>query len=65
MLTPTSTPPTHITPEEHVALTSSTPADFQSIPPVLRWSSENVAVEVGGEGWYEGKIQGKLWVTEE
>lgn len=65
MLTPATTAPHHITVEEHSALTSSTPADFSSIPPVLRWSSENVAVEVGGEGWYEGKVNGQLWVTEE
>lgn len=39
-LTPISQPPHAISPEEHDALTSSTPANFDDIPPVLRWEDE-------------------------
>lgn len=39
-LTPIAQPPHAISQEEHDALTSSTPANFDDIPPVLRWQGE-------------------------
>ncbi len=39
-LTPISQPPHSISPAEHDQLTSSTPASFDDIPPVLRWEGD-------------------------
>ncbi|KLT41874.1 hypothetical protein CC85DRAFT_286116 [Cutaneotrichosporon oleaginosum] len=39
-LTPISQPPHSISAEEHDQLTSSTPASFDDIPPVLRWEGD-------------------------
>lgn len=39
-LTPITQPPHAITQDEHDTLTSSTPASFDDIPPVLRWEGE-------------------------
>lgn len=65
----TSTPPTTVTREEHTTLTSSTPQSFDDIPPVLRFE-DNVEITLSqGEGSssvsIEGRVNGKLWVTEQ
>lgn len=39
-LTPIAQPPHSISPAEHEQLTSSTPASFDDIPPVLRWEGD-------------------------
>jgi nucleotide-sensitive chloride channel 1A len=63
--------PHFITPEEHAALTSSTPASFTDIPPVLRHVEEHVEVELDpampeiGASSAAERLTGKLWVTEE
>ncbi|TYJ54961.1 hypothetical protein B9479_004373 [Cryptococcus floricola] len=71
MLTQTSAPPQSISPEQHAQLTSSTPASFTDIPPVLRWE-DDAEVELsslsgGWEAWgSQGtKAGGRLYVTEE
>ena len=67
MLTPLTSPPNFITPEDYDQLTSSTPAEFDRNPPILRFHDEQVEVSMspvdGFEGW-NGKVAGKIWVTE-
>jgi nucleotide-sensitive chloride channel 1A len=66
MLAQLSSPPTYVSQEEHDALTSSTPESFTDIPPILRFLDEEVEVVLSpATGWWEGKVKGKLWVTEE
>ncbi|EIW72654.1 hypothetical protein TREMEDRAFT_25761 [Tremella mesenterica DSM 1558] len=68
MLSPATTPPTYISPEDHAALTSSTPGSFVDIPPILRWADEvEISMEPQDGGWegWDRKVKGKLWVTEE
>jgi len=65
----TSTPPTTVSRDEHASLTSSTPQSFDDIPPILRFE-DNVEITLSqGEGSssvsIEGRIGGKLWVTEQ
>nr|VWO96075.1 N/A [Ganoderma boninense] len=38
--------PTHISPDEHRAISASTPASFADIPPVLRHKQQNVSVSL-------------------
>ncbi|WVO17846.1 hypothetical protein L204_105544 [Cryptococcus depauperatus] len=68
MITVITAPPAFISPEEHAQVTSSTPASFTDIPPVLRWSDEveiHLSSVAGGwESWNAGKARGKLYVTE-
>ncbi|OCF38588.1 chloride channel, nucleotide-sensitive, 1A [Kwoniella heveanensis CBS 569] len=67
MLTPTTTPPHTITPEEHSTITSSTPTSFVDIPPVLRWLDQvEVYMSPVSGGWeaWTGRIGGRLYVTE-
>jgi hypothetical protein len=63
MLTKIDQPPAHISEDEHTQLTASTPASFADIPPVLRWGDVG-EVEVGGEGWWDGRVAGRIYVTE-
>ena len=60
--------PVFSSPEENDRLTSSTPANFADIPPVLRFEDADAEVSLtpstGLDGWTDGKVQGKLWVTE-
>lgn len=63
MLTKIDQAPAHISEDEHAQLTASTPASFADIPPVLRWGDVG-DVEVGGEGWWDGKVAGRIYVTE-
>jgi nucleotide-sensitive chloride channel 1A len=66
MISPLNSPPPFITAGEHATLTSSTPSSFADIPPVLRWTDDDVHVSMSPhDGWWEGKQGGKLWVTEE
>ncbi|KAL7423826.1 hypothetical protein Q5752_001410 [Cryptotrichosporon argae] len=58
MLHPLAAPPAFISIDEHERLTSSTPASFSDIPPVLRWT-DAVRVTVDGAA-----AEGTLWVTE-
>lgn len=65
----TTNPPTTVSREEHSNLTSSTPQSFGDIPPILRFE-DNVEITLSqGEGSssvsIEGRIGGKLWVTEQ
>jgi len=65
----TTNPPTTVSREEHTTLTSSTPQSFGDIPPILRFE-DNVEITLSqGEGSssvsIEGRIRGKLWVTEQ
>ena len=65
----TTNPPTTVTREEHTTLTSSTPQSFGDIPPILRFE-DNVEITLSqGEGSssvsMDGRIRGKLWVTEQ
>jgi nucleotide-sensitive chloride channel 1A len=64
MLKQISEDPPFVSEEEHARITACTPANFADIPPILRWGDE-AEVEVGGEGWWDTKMSGKLWVTEE
>lgn len=76
MLTPITSPPPSISPAAHDELTSSTPASFADIPPVLRWEDDaEVVVESGSWTWGEGaasangsgapaRVAGRLYVTE-
>ncbi|ORX34301.1 regulator of volume decrease after cellular swelling-domain-containing protein [Kockovaella imperatae] len=66
MFTPTSDVPPFVTPEAHDALTSSTPASFNDIPPTLRFQDDAVEVTMEpSRGWdWSGRIKGKIWVTE-
>lgn len=60
-----TTPPPHISREEHATLTSSTPQSFGDIPPVLRFHDEvEVILTPGQVVNLEGRIRGSLWVTE-
>ncbi|KAG6880977.1 hypothetical protein C0993_003439, partial [Termitomyces sp. T159_Od127] len=43
-ITPISSLPTYVTPEQHANLVSSTPSSFADIPPVLKHSQPNVRV---------------------
>jgi nucleotide-sensitive chloride channel 1A len=65
----TSTPPTTVSREEHASLTSSTPQSFDDIPPILRFEDSVEITLSQGEGSspvsIEGRIWGKLWVTEQ
>lgn len=56
-----------ISPQDHAALTSSTPASFASIPPILRHQQDNVTLAFSPiwEGYPEDGVQGTLYVTEE
>lgn len=67
MLTPLNSAPNLITPEDYEQLTSSTPDRFDQNPPILRFHDEQVEVSMapvdGFEGW-NGKVAGKIWVTE-
>jgi hypothetical protein len=56
---------TSVSPEEHAALTSSTPASFASIPTVLRRQQQNARVVFSPEweGYGEG-VSGSLYITE-
>lgn len=52
MLEATSTVPRHISPESHAEMTSSTPADFGDIPPILRWEDDaSVELASPSETW--------------
>jgi len=60
-------PPTTVSREEHTSLTSSTPQSFGDIPPILRFEDQveiTLSPSEGSSINYEGRIQGKLWVTE-
>jgi hypothetical protein len=67
MLTPITSTPNFITPEDYDQLTSSTPERFDQNPPILRFHDEQVEISMapvdGFEGW-NGKTAGKIWVTE-
>ena len=65
MLSPLSSPPAQITQEQHDIATSSTPETFDRNPPILRFEDDvEITLEpVDGFG-YQGKVGGKLWVTE-
>jgi hypothetical protein len=68
MLSPLTSPPPCISPAEHVALTSATPSSFTDIPPVVRWSDEDVMISLASDsphwsGW-PARASGTLWVTE-
>lgn len=69
MLTPITAPPVSITLERHAELTSSTPASFSDIPPVLRWENDatvELATPGAPQGWASGvAVPGRLYVTEE
>lgn len=66
MLSELTAAPRHISPEEHAALTSSTPASFDDIPPVLRWTSGQVEVVLEpAQPFWHGRKSGTLWVTDE
>jgi hypothetical protein len=65
----TTNPPTTVSREEHTTLTSSTPQSFGDIPPILRFE-DNVEITLSqGEGSspvsIDGRVRGKLWVTEQ
>jgi nucleotide-sensitive chloride channel 1A len=63
----TSTPPTTVSREEHTSITSSTPQSFGDIPPILRFEDQveiTLSASEGSSINYQGRIQGKLWVTE-
>jgi nucleotide-sensitive chloride channel 1A len=64
----TTTPPNTVSREEHTSLTSSTPQSFGDIPPVLRFEDNVEITLTPSEGSssvsYEGRITGRLWVTE-
>jgi len=59
-----SVKPKFISVEEHAALTTTTPASWSDIPPILRFSEEAVKIEF--DPAYQGKVEykGDLWVTE-
>jgi hypothetical protein len=56
--------PKFISVEEHAALTTTTPASWSDIPPILRFSEQGVKIEF--DPAYQGKAEykGDLWVTE-
>ncbi|CED84175.1 Chloride ion current inducer protein [Phaffia rhodozyma] len=66
MLSKISSPPRFISPEDHSALTSSTPESFASIPPIIRHKQENVTVNFSPE-WegYGSRTTGTIYITEE
>ncbi|BEJ15717.1 hypothetical protein CspHIS471_0503220 [Cutaneotrichosporon sp. HIS471] len=79
-LTPISQPPHAISQAEHDQLTSSTPASFDDIPPVLRWEGDaEVSLAVPswtawdtangdtGEGAHgvSHRVPGRMYVTEQ
>jgi len=59
-----SVKPKFISVEEHAALTTTTPASWSDIPPILRFSEEGVKIEF--DPAYQGKAEykGDFWVTE-
>jgi len=65
----TTTPPTTVSREEHTSLTSSTPQSFGDIPPILKFEDDVEITLSQGEGSspvaIEGRIGGRLWVTEQ
>ena len=66
MFTPTTEVPHYISPDGHDDLTSSTPSSFQDIPPILRFQDDAVEVIIVPTiGWAgDGKVKGRIWVTE-
>ena len=67
IITPISTKPNYISQEEHREAISTTPNSFSDIPPVLRYSEDNVKVvlEPPLEGFSEEDSQsGTLYIIE-
>ena len=67
LITAISTKPTFVTPEEHRELIASTPNSFSDIPPVLRYSEDNVKVIIDPplDGFLEQDSEsGTLYIIE-
>ena len=66
MLTLTTDVPQYISPDAHDDLTSATPSSFQDIPPILRFQDDAAdVIVVPSIGWAgNGKVKGRIWVTE-
>jgi hypothetical protein len=63
-LTPISDPPKFTSKEEHANITSTTPASFSDIPPILNFQQEDVKIEFDPAFQGQSEMKGKLWVTE-
>ena len=63
-LIPITSVPKFISREEHVSMTSTTPASWTDIPPVLRFNEEGVKIEFDPAYRNQTELRGDIWVTE-
>jgi hypothetical protein len=63
-LVPIASVPKFISREEHISLTSTTPASWTDIPPVLHFNEEGVKIEFDPAYRNQTEMKGDIWVTE-
>jgi hypothetical protein len=63
-LVPITSVPKYISREEHISLTSTTPASWSDIPPVLHFNEEGAKIEFDPAYRNQTEMKGDLWVTE-
>lgn len=63
-LVSTTSVPKFISRDEHISMTSTTPASWTDIPPILHYSEEGVKIEFDPAYRNQAEMKGNLWVTE-